>query len=198
MGTLINNANYPALAKDKATQVSLRDSEAEPVKNPPKDLQKIRDIGPIGTTSHVLGTLIGIYPGFGLGHAVQGRWGYDGKIYTGLGFLLFFFLAPATSLVSCSERNETIKETEAQRSARCHSFLIGTGLILAIKGSEVYSLIMDPYEINSKYDKYKKQNLISLGTPQLKFSLFDHPVAVTSPDKTSRTGLGLTLSWSTF
>jgi hypothetical protein len=45
--------------------------------------KEILDEGEISTTRYVIGGVLGTYPiGFGVGHAIQGRWSEQGWIYT--------------------------------------------------------------------------------------------------------------------
>lgn len=49
---------------------------------PDPDDQRLLAIGEISNTQQVLGTAIAIFPGFGLGQAVEGRWRERGWIFT--------------------------------------------------------------------------------------------------------------------
>jgi hypothetical protein len=46
------------------------------------DDQRVLDIGEISNGRQVLGTVLAIWPGFGLGQAVEGRWHERGWIFT--------------------------------------------------------------------------------------------------------------------
>ena len=57
--------------------------DGSPDLSPPSVLeQNLSSSGSIGTGAYVIGGLLAIYPGFGIGHIVQGRWLEKGWIFT--------------------------------------------------------------------------------------------------------------------
>lgn len=58
------------------------------------DEKIVLDNGDLGPVRYTVGGILGVYPGFGIGHGVQGRWSSRGRIFAGgelvSGFLIIF------------------------------------------------------------------------------------------------------------
>lgn len=63
--------NYDLILKAERQHIELSDDDKDVLKN-----------GDLGAGRYVLGGIVGTYPGLGVGHAVQGRWGTKGWIFT--------------------------------------------------------------------------------------------------------------------
>lgn len=86
--TVYADENYDLILKAERQHINLTDKDKDVLKN-----------GELGTERYVLGGIIGTYPGFGIGHAIQGRWGTKGWIFTaGETASLFVIVAGASSM----------------------------------------------------------------------------------------------------
>lgn len=181
------------------------------------EIERIRDIGPIGPTRHILGALVGTYPGLGLGHAIQGRYKYDGGgLYTIYDLIVFPVVAAIMSMtnmpyyslgksgIHCYRSKSVFtsggkkRVRERQDAASCLQEYLLAGLLISPKFFQIYSVIIDPFEINSKYSKYRKMKLISSIKENSSINLFARPYTQDSTDDSPNLEFGLTLSTKIF
>ncbi len=117
------------------------------------DDEKILSIGEISTARYFTGGVVGTYPtlGFGLGHAIQGRWSDDGWIFT-VGELgtLSLLVAGASG---CAD-----SLLKTQNCSNLENNMIVTGLIgfLGFRIWEIIDLWFRPPSYNKKYKTLKK------------------------------------------
>ncbi len=144
------------------------------------------EIGEISTTKYVVGGILGTYPiGFGLGHAVQGRWSEDGKIFTfgELGSLGVVVVGAIGCLTRANEDNWTCSGLDQG--------LIVAGAIgfLSFRIWEIVDVWAIPPSHNSRFKKLEKYINESKAEPETKASL--DLVPILSPG--NGTGIGLKL-----
>ena len=114
--------------------------------------RKLLNIGEIDVGSWVGGGLLGTYIGFGLGHAIQGRYSYDGWILTtgeGLGALAF-----ALGISSCDK----LIGHSSWECSNSGNTLVAAG-ITAFVGFRIYEIFdvwFSPWRINKKVRRLKK------------------------------------------
>jgi hypothetical protein len=76
-------------------------------------------------TRYTLGGILGIYPGFGIGHAVQGRWGEDGWKMT-VGELAGVSLI-AVGALECM--GDSLEDAASGHKSNCNSDLLTAGVV---------------------------------------------------------------------
>ena len=116
--------------------------------------QELLARGPYSSAEHVGGALGGLFLGFGIGHAIQGRYAERGWIFT-VGTLLssFIILRGAAECIA-----DAIDEEE-----ECSSRLIDIGLVglLGFRIWEVVDTIIVPTKRNQRYRYLKSQGYSS-------------------------------------
>jgi len=115
--------------------------------------KKIVDRGEISTARYVVGGILGTYPlGFGIGHAIQGRYMDMGYIFTigELGSIAVFLAGIGQCADTANWRSN---------SASCNSTLIGLGLgaLVGFKIWEIIDLWATPPELNDRYHRLKRR-----------------------------------------
>lgn len=146
--------------------------------------KEILEIGEISTPRYVTGGILGTYPiGFGVGHAIQGRWDQRGWIFTAGEF---GSLAIAVSgLVGCMD-----KTFESNKCSDLESTLIVTGLVgfVGFRIWEIVDVWAAPPSHNTRYRELKEY---IEKTPEKKVKASLDLVPVISP----RLGQGLALNF---
>jgi hypothetical protein len=112
-------------------------------------------VGEVTSQEHVVGGILGIYPGFGLGHVVQDRWSEKGYIFTAgqLGSLAVLTLGVGSCLGS------TIQNSPNNQKESCNNALVVVGAIsfLGFKIWEIVDIWAGPAIQNRKYRKVKEK-----------------------------------------
>lgn len=128
---------------------SLRPANPRPLTEEDK---KLLEIGEIGWGAHIVGGVIGTYIGFGLGHSIQGRYSYDGWIFTtgeGLGVVAF-----ALGIANCDHK----WSNEASVCGETPSLLIAGGLLsfVGFRVYEIFDVWFHPWQLNKKIRRLEK------------------------------------------
>jgi hypothetical protein len=97
--------------------------------------------------TYIIGGIIGTYPGFGLGHAIQGRWRDRGWIYT-LGETAGVLVAGA-GLINCF--GDTAENDDCDRSA----IKVGMGTYIGFKLVEIYDVWVGGARHRERYDRLR-------------------------------------------
>lgn len=129
--------------------------------------KKVLEVGEISTARYVTGGILGTYPiGFGVGHAIQGRWTQGGWIFTAgeLGSLA----AVVGGIAGCVDntfRNDHCSGLE--------STLIVTGIIgfVGFRIWEIVDVWAAPPGMNKKYNELKNYIEKEPAKPEPKTSL---------------------------
>jgi len=113
--------------------------------------EKILSIGEISTARYVTGGILGTYPlGFGVGHAVQGRWSEDGWKFTAgeLGSLTLL----VAGLIGCIDN-----ALSADNCSDVENTLAVTGFIgfIGFRIWEIVDVWAAPPSYNKKYKELK-------------------------------------------
>jgi hypothetical protein len=97
--------------------------------------------GEISPVKHVAGVGLALYPGFGLGHAVQGRWGQRGWFFTvgQVGSTMVLL----TGILSCGPDGKLL-------SGRCPGADVGVAMVLGFKVWEVADAWIHPARHNRR------------------------------------------------
>jgi hypothetical protein len=149
--------------------------------------KSILEVGEISTARYVTGGILGTYPlGFGVGHAIQGRWKEDGTIFTwgelgAVGVMV-------TGALGCTQDT-------GDKDWNCSSFeqgLIVVGAIgfVGLRIWEIVDVWAVPPLHNSKFRNLKKYIEDAKGESQTKSSL--DLVPILSP----RNGQGVGLRYT--
>ncbi|NDE14546.1 hypothetical protein EBZ80_06400 [bacterium] len=126
-----------------------------------KEVDRIQEIGLIEPWQHILGTVVGYFPGFGLGHAVQGRFFLDGRTYAigeGVSAGVFYVAFPGCVI--------------GGDSTFCGASIIAAGTFFGFKIAEVFDLIFSPFEQNRKW-RLLNEHSAFLDNFELNLSLVD-------------------------
>lgn len=113
--------------------------------------QEVLDIGEISTARYVTGGILGTYPiGFGVGHAIQGRWSQDGWIFTA--GELISVAAIVGGLLGCVDN-----AFDDQKCSDVERTLVGAGVIgfFGFRIWEIVDVWAVPPSQNKKYRKLK-------------------------------------------
>lgn len=150
--------------------------------------KEILKIGYISSSDEVLGGLLGIYPGFGIGHIVQGRWKQKGWIFT-VGEIASL-VALTMGIAGCIE-DEFEDDSFEDNNDSCSSennFLLAAGTIgfVGFKIWEIVDVWTAPSSHNYRYQELKIRIERQMNEP-VKSSLYLIPLM--SP----RSGPGLSL-----
>ena len=159
-----------------------------------KEVDRIQEIGLIEPWQHILGTLVGYFPGFGMGHAVQGRYSLDGRNYAlgeGISVAVFFPMVFACALSGMGGGKNV--------NATCGVAVIAGGIFLGFKIAEVIDLIYSPFEQNRKWRLLNKHSAfldklelnLSLGDAGGEMAVAHHPMSGPFNGPTLRPTLGL-------
>ena len=108
--------------------------------------KKIIEQGPISDGRYYGGAALGTYIGFGVGHAIQGRYQDKGWIFTA-GQVGSLFVA-ATGITKCLFDSDTYKEDNSCSNTQLQ---IGVWGLIIFKGWEIFDLWYTPYKINQRY-----------------------------------------------
>jgi hypothetical protein len=135
--------NLTMMAKDKEMNLSHED-------------QRLLKIGEVSTPEHIIGGLLGMYPGFGVGHAFQDRWTDRGYIFTigEVGSLGILMLGVASCLGDAFSDSIDGKEESDCNNA---FVVIGSVGFLGFKIWEVADVWFDPPGHNRKFRKLRHQ-----------------------------------------
>ena len=124
------------LAKAKEQRIQLTEEERLMIKSraPTKE-------------TYIIGGIIGTYPGFGFGHAIQGRWLDRGWIYT-TGEVTSLIVASA-GLVNCVDDGADDND--------CNSSAITVGLLgyVGFKIAEIYDVWVGGARYRERYDRLR-------------------------------------------
>jgi hypothetical protein len=103
--------------------------------------------GPVNDTSYAVGGVVGTFVGFGIGHAVQGRYGEKGWIFTvgELGSIALIVAGLAQSITNCSYGSN------CANSAGTSEILIGYFGVLGFRIWEIIDLWATPPSINNRW-----------------------------------------------
>lgn len=100
----------------------------------------------------MVGGILGTYPiGFGLGHAIQGRWSYDGKIFTfgELGSVALIAMGVSDCLGDVLSGNDCDSGSNAL-------LFVGAFSYLGLRVWEIVDVWYRPLEYNKKYQLMSK------------------------------------------
>ncbi len=130
--------------------------------------QRILDRGEMSNGRYVISGIIGFYPGFGIGHAIQGRYSERGYIFTigEVGSVFLMSIGLADCLTSAYPYNG---------SYSCHSGLVTAGAV-GFFGFKIWELIdvwAVPLEQNERYRQLKKR----LGDNAIRIEPILYPLA---------------------
>lgn len=145
-----------AFAQPKGYTPTAEDLKTMTPPTPPLDPedQRILERGEISTARYITGGILGTYPlGFGVGHAIQGRYHDKGWIFT-VGELGSLAIA-AAGASNCMDDSES----GAKRWGKCKSGLMVAGA-LAFTGFriwEIFDLWFAPPKHNQRYRQLKEQ-----------------------------------------
>jgi hypothetical protein len=132
-----------------AAQAPIIESKPESTAHLNDEEKKILDRGEIGTTAYVLGGVLGTYPlGFGIGHAIQGRYSDKGWIFTvgELGAVTILYSAALDCMTNSSYWNNS--------NGTCNnkgSMFLGAAAFVALRIWEIVDLWVTPPEHNRRY-----------------------------------------------
>jgi hypothetical protein len=165
-------ASLSALAQETSGEVSAPEtavtsqdaSEREPASSSPQrpqqrhlspEEQRILDRGPVPQGRYISGGVTGSIVGFGIGHAIQGRYGERGWIFTvgELGSIT----AMIVGAVQCATTRDAYGN---ERRCTDGDSLIVTGLvgIIGFHVWEVIDLWVTPNRINRRYDQLTRSS----------------------------------------
>ncbi len=99
--------------------------------------------------TYVIGGIVGTYPGFGLGHAIQGRWTDTGWIYT-VGEVTSLVVAGA-GIVNCV--NDGADDNDCNSSA----ITIGLTAYVGFKIAEIFDVWIGGARHRERYQKLKNR-----------------------------------------
>ncbi len=131
-----------------------------------KEEIEVLDVGELGVPAYVLGGLIGTYPGFGIGHALQGRWSSKGWIFTVGEFVtgVILVMSAADCLVDTVSGNPDCE-------SRFYLTASAAGLI-GLKVWEIFDVWYGGHQQRKKYkslkDKIQSKNFITKYKPFIK------------------------------
>jgi hypothetical protein len=129
----------PSNAGAKVTREQLSDDDRD-----------LLDDGPIGDGPYIAGGVVGTLLGLGIGHAIQGRYGEKGWIFT------VSELASAALIVAGAE--ECVDNILVGRTcSRSASYTIGTWGLLGFRIWEIVDLWAAPPARNKKYRRLKRR-----------------------------------------
>ncbi len=153
--------------------------------------KSILEIGEISTTRYVIGGVLGTYPvGFGVGHAIQGRWSDTGWIFTaGEAGSAAVFLVGALGCIN----NELDKGFNGKNDCTgLNEALLVTGIIgfVGFRIWEVVDVWSTPPSHNRKYNELKDY-IHKSQAKEIKTSLFLSPLYQPKMGQ----GLSLTLNF---
>jgi hypothetical protein len=113
--------------------------------------RRVLNIGEIGDTAYIAGGLLSIYPGFGVGHAVQGRFTDKGWIFTAgeLGSLGLILAGAGDCWSSSSSNNQTCNGGGA--------IVFGVLGFVGFRVWEVVDAWVAPPQINNHYRSLRAQ-----------------------------------------
>lgn len=147
-------------AQDKGIELSEKDKE-------------ILEVGKISDTRYIVGGVLGTYPiGFGVGHAIQGRWTQDGWIFTA-GEAATISIA-LVGMLGCATGSWADDDNECTSG---QSALIAVGLIgfVGFRIWEIVDVWAVPPSHNRKFRDLKKMIQDKPPKPEVKASLDLHP-----------------------
>lgn len=135
--------------------------------------QKILEQGTLPTGQYVVGGLLSIYPGFGIGHAVQGR-------YSDMGWK--FTVGEVTSIVVLAAGISDCVDELFDKDRNCNNSMVLIGALgyLGFRVWEIVDAWYAPYANQQRYYQLKNQS-----TNTVRF------IPVTGKDK-----LGLSLTYT--
>ncbi len=152
--------------------------------------EKVLAIGETSTTQYVAGGVTGTLLGFGIGHAVQGRYTYDGWKFTlGQGVALTAVVVGATGCVN----NAFDSETKGCSGVNEGLLFGGLVTLFAFRIWELIDIWATPPSYNRMHrdlEKYIQEQEAQRGGAKVKASLHLNPVI---EPNTGRAGLGLQL-----
>lgn len=122
-------------------------ASARPVRHPvrlsPEDRQILKD-GEMSTSRYVISGVLGTYPGFGIGHAIQGRWLERGWIFTG-GEMVTGVIG-LVGAFGCHEPPHT-----SQSDSACYWPYAFLAAFTALKVWEIVDVWYEPYAHDQRY-----------------------------------------------
>ncbi len=131
--------------------------------------RKTLEMGEISTARYVVGGVLGTYPiGFGVGHAVQGRWEDDGKIFT-FGELGSAAVAAAGAL-GCMERRDGDDHWDCS-SLESGLIVLGAVGFVGLRIWEIVDVWATPPAHNSRHRRLKEYIDNTPVKPEAKASL---------------------------
>jgi hypothetical protein len=125
------------------------DSYKIPYEDLTQEEKEILARGEITSTPYVIGGLLGIWPGFGIGHAVQGRYSEKGWIFTvgELGAITIIAIGIGQSATSCSTYYGTCSTSNNGASA----ILVGVVGYVGLRIWEIVDVWATPPSFNNRY-----------------------------------------------
>lgn len=115
----------------------------------PEDRQILKD-GQMSTTRYVVSGVLGTYPGFGIGHAIQGRWLEKGWIFTS-GEIVTGFIGLAITF-GCHEPTST--SPSGHNCGTADAFIAA---YVALKVWEAVDVWYEPYAHDRRYRELRRQ-----------------------------------------
>lgn len=147
----------------------------------PED-QRILERGEIVEARYIAGGVVGSITGFGIGHAIQGRYPDDGWIFTvteGVSITVLY-----AGLISCLANSTVGNNCNGSGGVALAGFLGFLGFHIW----EVVDLWASPPRLNRRYHELQKKRRVD-SSPATDWRLFPTVVAEKSP------GLGLSMSF---
>lgn len=125
--------------------------------------QIIYNNGELGAVRYTIGGILGVYPGFGIGHGVQGRWSSRGKVIT-FGEIVSVGVA-LTGLISCA--------SFSTKNSECSNDATKIGLISfgVFKIWEIIDVWYGGYRQMGDYKSLEKKLLDQADKPKSSFYL---------------------------
>jgi hypothetical protein len=148
---------------------ALKKKKIEPTELTPYD-RKVLEIGEISGVRRVTGSFLALIPGFGIGHAVQGRYQYKGLVFT-------------LTEMGCVGLFAFGREG-------------GTAAIFPFLGFKIWEFvdsIVGPGRHNLRYHQLQS---LSLNTNDNRLSIMPIPIVRKDDSGQQKTHIGLALNWN--
>ena len=116
------------------------------------DEKRILVNGPVGDAQYIIGGILGTYPGFGIGHAVQGRYSDKGWIFT-VGELGAVVLMVAGAADCFSSTNYDSNNNNCNSGSG--TLLVGVLGYVGLHIWEIVDVWWGPHEQNERYRQIK-------------------------------------------
>lgn len=146
-----------ASAAEEERPVKVKHKRKVPYENLNTDEKEILARGEISQASYIVGGILGIWPGLGIGHAVQSRYSDKGWIFTvgELGSIAIMAIGISNSINGTTCTVGSASSTCTLSSAGYTELVIGYLGFLGFKIWEIVDVWVGPPELNRKYHDLK-------------------------------------------